>query len=195
MAFLKGHVPDGIIPERQYDLEIAAILPSPEGPRDAYHVVVRRNGAMVFEQTYSVQNFTGGHYVMWQVANILQHAPDIMDKQSELSSIPLPTEAWCEAGDWPVALYENATWISIVLFGSTSRRQGRGFLVTVNLSVEPISGFAHKSGAALDQFVSFSLYTKPEAVVQFGEALEAEMIQARRMRDALGLPAAFETPW
>ena len=83
MAFLQGRIPSGFIPERQYDLEITAIRPSSEGPRDAYKVVVRRNADKVFEQIYSVQNFTGGHYVMWQVVNLLRHAPDIMDKKPE----------------------------------------------------------------------------------------------------------------
>lgn len=192
MAFLQGRIPRGIIPERQYDLEITAILPSPEGPRDAYHVMVRRNGEQVFEQTYSVQNFTGGHYVMWQVANLLQHAPDIMDKKTEFPPIALPAEAWCTAFRRPLSLYEDATWMSIVLFGSTSRRGERGFLVTVNLSIEPISRFVSESGTALNQFVSFHLYTTPEEVAQFGEALEAEMVEARRLRDALNFPAAFE---
>jgi hypothetical protein len=192
MAFLKGRIPGGVIPERWYDLEITAIRPSVEGPRDAYQVVVRRNGDQVFEQTYSVQNFTGGHYVMWQMSNLLRHAPDIMDKKPELPPIALPAEAWCTATDWPVSLREDATWMSIVLSGSTSRRGERGFLVTVNLSVEPISDFAHEPGAALNQFVSFHLYTTPEEVAQFGEALEAELVEARRLRDALNLPAAFE---
>ena len=84
--------------------------------------------------------------------------------------------------------------MSIVLSGSTSRRGERGCLVTVYLAVDPIDTFAHEPGAALDQFVSFHLYATPEEVVRFGEALEEEMVQARRLRDALQLPAALETP-
>lgn len=192
MAFLKGRIPYGFIPERWYDLEVTAIQPSPDGPRDAYHVVVCRSGDQVFEQTYSVQNFTGGHYVMWQMANLLRHAPDIMDKKPDLPPLALPAEAWCTARERPLSLREDATWMSIVLSGSTSRRGERGFLVTVNLSIQPISDFAHEPGAALDQFVSFPLYTTPEEVARFGAALEAEMVEARRQRDALNLPAAFE---
>lgn len=192
MAFLQGR-PNGFIPERQYDLEIIAIPPSPGGPVDAYQVKVRHNGNQVFERTYSVHSFTGGHYGMWQMVNLLQHATDIMDKKSEMQPIPLPPEAWCTAKEWPVSVYQSTTWMSIILSGSTSRLSGPGFLITVYLSIESKSDLAHDSGAAMDQFVSFPLYTTPEEVVRFGEALEAEMVKARRLRDSLNLPASFET--
>ena len=144
MALLKGRIPP-LIPERYYDLEITPILPSLNGPRDAYHIVVWRNGEQVFEQTYSVRRFTGGHYDLWQTANMLQHAPDIVNQKAFFTLIPLPPEAWCKAEPQQFFLRHNSTWMDISLSGATMRGKDT-CLLKVDLAVEPISGYAMEPG-------------------------------------------------
>lgn len=191
MALLQGRIPSGVLPERQYDLAITPILPTQDGPRDAYQVAVWRNDEPVFEQTYSVQDFTGGHYVMWQVANLLQYASDMVDQEVRSPVIPMPPEAWCSARPHPLSIRQHATWMDIILSSSTYRGEA-GCLLSVYLAMKQISTFAHEPGTGLDQFVAFGLYSTPAEVANFGKVLEEEMVQARRLRDALNLPAAFE---
>jgi len=74
-----------------------------------------------------------------------------------------------------------------------TRRDGKPLLlVSVCLAAEPISNYASAPGEGLDRFVRFGLLSTPGDVERFGAELEAEMVEACRLRDALGIPGAYE---
>jgi hypothetical protein len=88
MAIIKGRTVsfmyEGKPTETYHDLEIFPIPPSYDGPRDAYRVAIWRNDEKVFEQTHSVHTATDGYIAMWHLANILQHAPEMVDLPNRL---------------------------------------------------------------------------------------------------------------
>ena len=181
--------------ETYHDLEIYPIPPSPGGPRDAYRVAIWKNGEKVFEQTYSVRTFTGGHYGLWKVANSLQHAPALVDMKSTFPHIPLPPEATFDSPDATLCSCPGVDWIQVILSGSrrAGSRNERRSRLQVFVEVEPSEAYL-LANLTESRFISVSVSCTPDDVVRFGYDLEQEMIRARHLRDELGLPGPWEEP-
>ena len=188
MAILKGRTVFGM----RFDFELTPILPTYDGPRDAYRAAIWENGEKVFEQVYSVSTFTHGHYPLWMLANAFQHAHDVMDLKRVYTRNPLPPESYFRGYDKPFCIREDVTWLDVIMSGVTSGKD-KHFLVILYLE-EKASGDYATMSLRSKRFVSARLSCSPEDAAQFGYALEQEMIRARHLRDELGLPGPWEEP-
>jgi|GEM_PF-1594765 hypothetical protein len=188
MANLKGRTFFGM----RFDFELTPILPTYDGPRDAYRAAIWENGEKVFEQVYSVSTFTHDHYDLWLLANAFQHAPDLMDLERPYPPDPLPPESYFRGYDQGLCVRQHVTWLQAILSGSTFQGDPR-FLVIVYLDEEANGNYATMSLRST-RFVSARVVCFPEEAAAFGHELEREMIRARHLRDELGLYGPWEEP-
>jgi hypothetical protein len=156
-----------------YTLELAALLPEPEGERHAYRLSFLKNEEILYQRQHTVRGWAThlgvSHIHVYSISRVFQKANGIMDARSRILIY-----AHCQ--EWSVSV--GAEFVEFVLWGLTHPRFGRLFHVQAYLleeKADPLSRYL---------FAHFTCL--PEDAAKFGEELEAECDAAEKRRQELG---------
>lgn len=157
---------------RRYSLEIVAVMPSVEGPRNAYNVAVRQGGDVLFVRRYTTWDDTpDGHWHVWRLFRALQLAGTLAKQTTPFNVTGRRVKAFNE----PATVSVSTGWLDLVLWADTLAHTRpepwaeERCALTVYLMTGP-QGEEAGSG----EMRRFVLHCAPADVVQFGKDLEAE---------------------
>jgi hypothetical protein len=170
-------------------LEIQPVMPSLDGPQNAYNVVVREQQEVLFERQYTTYPWSpDGHWNVWRLTRALKLAPRLPGAMTKFnisgSGRPLYKEE--------VTLRVETGWLNVLLtgyliehgHGDSERWKETRFLVEVYLLADP-----QLEDVRLQSFMYWRLPCKPGDVAIFGGELLTECRTALAMRRELGIPA------
>ncbi len=168
-------------------LEIVAVMPSVEGPRNAYYVTVREGAEAAFERQYTIWDGTpDGHWFVWRLFRALQLAETLAKQTTSFNVTGRRVKAFNE----PATVSVSTGWLDMVLWADTLAHTRPEPTVEERcaLTVYLLTG-PQEQEAIVGQMRRFVFHCAPADVVRFGKDLEAECREALRLRRELSLTA------
>jgi hypothetical protein len=172
-------------------LEVVSIAYSPECPKGGYRITLHQDGELAYDQVHAVGAWIGGHGYLYDVAFGFLSSPRLIDEDvgfnlNEVAYDPVPK--WVKWPREPACIQFGPLWMAFVVYGETSRYQGRLIVPTVLLELPEVCV------AGTMRCLATTLSCPPEEAEQFGKTLWSELAQADRAREAAGLQDAEDRP-
>src|SRR4051812_40497684 len=106
----------------QHLLEVIPIRPSVDGPHDAYHVTLTREGQVLYNQPHSVHGWQTGHYCVYDIAYAFQCADRLVDARLDFSIYEMAPDRSSKRKE-RAQLHVSTDWLQFTLMGRTDKRR------------------------------------------------------------------------
>ncbi len=178
--------------KRHLAFVLQPVLPTLDGPANAYDVRLREGDRVVFEQQYTTYPWSpDGHWNIWRLIRACQFASQVLDAKTDFNISGSGDEEFRESA----ILRAEAGWLTVALSGQTTRGDAGGrsqpyeivsFYVDVSLlNGDPLE-LAEQATLPL---VQMRMQCLPSAIEAFGDELLAECRAALKRREELGIAA------
>lgn len=167
-------------------IEIIPVLPSNEGPHDAYIVTLWGDGdEPLFRHQYNVHGWQGGHLDIWSMAKVLRSNISMVDEKSFVYMSRADDAEVVHSQDVHIVI--NVIWMKVIISAYRPVLRDKDFS-SVSLDVflldeddvvyEPNSKYSLES----NKYINKELMFDSDEVKDFGEQLLHEVVHCHRMR-------------
>ena len=165
------------------------VMPTADGPANAYDVQLRKGDRVVFERQYTTYPWSpDGHWNVWRLVRACRLASQVLNAKTDFNISGSGGDEFRES----TVLQVKTGWLTTVLHGRINRGQHPQpwekvwFFVGLYLLNGPQLEAAEQSTVPV---VHLEMQCVPQAVKAFGDELLAECREALRRRQELGIPA------